>query len=581
MNLYPGPTGITPFTRAKAADVNANLQAIADSFAELGATALLRDSTKTGQFPTILPDGSWGWSQGAVDALLRPELLGPLGGSLIAYSYAAKYAPVRRTVGEKLNERVSARDFGAIGDSGRHPLSERFATLAAAQAVYPFATSLNQTLDWAGIQSMLNTARDSEAVNRRVIAYIPAGRYILSDTLKIASGVHLRGDKGSTILDNQNHILNGPQLTNEFPDNFQYTLISGINFHGGQYGVYIDATITEGNKMEDCSFVLQTIANYQCRQLCQTSSWTRCVFNISPYGVVLPGSFSNQLTFYSCEFTNHSWESLRVTGTGEAIFLFGCRMEGGGVPGRSTITLNSVRCFRYIGGYIEHTHTNLLTETNSTSTVSFEGVHFTGASDGKGDFEPYTFISDGIVTFANIHAFRPFRLPQNALLVGCNPKVAYGVNSNVWRYKDAMGGSVKLRQRKPRLEPIHTILRFSLAAPGGAHSVFGTMRVQFLGVDSGTGNGRKVFRTYQFSADNYDVVMGCKVKLTSTDDDLAGPIEITPRQKEGSATSTQVEMEVVYGNVYALEDAESFAIVSIEYEALSTDETNPIRVDAL
>lgn len=38
-------------------------------------------------------------------------------------------------------------DFGAIGDGVAHPLSERYATLAEAQAVYPSATSLDEYID--------------------------------------------------------------------------------------------------------------------------------------------------------------------------------------------------------------------------------------------------------------------------------------------------------------------------------------------------------------------------------------------------------------------------------------------------
>lgn len=52
---------------------------------------------------------------------------------------------------------VSFRDFGAIGDGNSHPLSERFAALDLAQAVYPWAASLTDEIDWcaayAAIQS--------------------------------------------------------------------------------------------------------------------------------------------------------------------------------------------------------------------------------------------------------------------------------------------------------------------------------------------------------------------------------------------------------------------------------------------
>ncbi|WP_350437082.1 tail fiber/spike domain-containing protein [Pseudocitrobacter faecalis] len=59
---------------------------------------------------------------------------------------------------------VTPEQFGAIGDGTVHPLSERYATLAAAQAVYPFVTSLTQTIDWAACQAAENYARGKEEV---------------------------------------------------------------------------------------------------------------------------------------------------------------------------------------------------------------------------------------------------------------------------------------------------------------------------------------------------------------------------------------------------------------------------------
>lgn len=44
------------------------------------------------------------------------------------------------------------QSFGAIGGGFTHPASERFATLADCQAVYPFATSLTQELDYLAMQ---------------------------------------------------------------------------------------------------------------------------------------------------------------------------------------------------------------------------------------------------------------------------------------------------------------------------------------------------------------------------------------------------------------------------------------------
>lgn len=515
------------------------------------------------------------------DPLLRAQLTGYAAGSFIAYGYAAKYAPVWQSLRNKLSERVSARDFGAIADGAYHPLSERFTTLAAAQAVYPFATSLTQTLDWAGAQTVLNLARDSRATNKPVVAYLPSGRYLISNSLRMFSNVYLCGDKGGTIIDNQNYPLSGPQLTNDDATAFQYTQISGIQFNGGTYGVLIDAQTTEGNMMEDCSFALQTVANYQTNRLAQTSTWTRCVFQYSPYGVVFPGAFTNQVSFYSCEFNVHSWESIRITGSGEGVHFYGCRIEAGGVVGRTTITLANVRNFRWYGGYIEGTHTNLLSETVSTDTVSFDGVHFTGATDGIAGFAAYVIQSDGMVTITNSHGYFPIVASLNCLLVGSNPQVIGTAAANIWRYKDIMGGKVKLRQRNPRLEPTHSLLRVSLASAEGVHSIAGTLRLSFLGLDTVNGTNHKSYRTYQIQADNYGALMTFGIKVIIANDDQLSPIQITLREKPGSATATQVDLEVVYFNIFNSQPIDAFSLVSVDYEAMNSNEANPIRVIAL
>lgn len=62
------------------------------------------------------------------------------------------------------------RAYGLIGDGTSHPLSETYATLAAAQAVFPFATALSQEIDYAAAQRAIN---DAIAAKGRV--ELPAG----------------------------------------------------------------------------------------------------------------------------------------------------------------------------------------------------------------------------------------------------------------------------------------------------------------------------------------------------------------------------------------------------------------------
>ena len=56
----------------------------------------------------------------------------------------------------KNTDYVTTKDFGAICDGTYHPLSEKFGSLAAAQVIYPFATSLAQSIDDVALQKALN-----------------------------------------------------------------------------------------------------------------------------------------------------------------------------------------------------------------------------------------------------------------------------------------------------------------------------------------------------------------------------------------------------------------------------------------
>lgn len=111
---------------------------------------------------------------------------------------------------------ISVKWFGAIGDGHSHPLSKRYATLVAAQADYPFVTSLNDEIDWAAIQAALNVLKQTGRS-----AYIPPGIYVISSQLTYTTGVvtpntQVRGlvivgdGRDTAIFDNR--VANGPML---------------------------------------------------------------------------------------------------------------------------------------------------------------------------------------------------------------------------------------------------------------------------------------------------------------------------------------------------------------------------------
>lgn len=110
---------------------------------------------------------------------IRDDLAAPDGASLIGYQNELVGA-VYRSAFSRLQDWVSVKDFGAIGDGVNHPLAERFSSLAAAQIAYPNAnvTSLSQSIDWAAWQSAVNS-KDA------ITVYGPQGTYVMTDELLI------------------------------------------------------------------------------------------------------------------------------------------------------------------------------------------------------------------------------------------------------------------------------------------------------------------------------------------------------------------------------------------------------------
>lgn len=103
-----------------------------------------------------------------------------LGAGLSGYEIGSKY--LNKTVGKKLNLFLSPWDFGAVADGTLHPLSEYYATLGAAQAIYPFVTSLTQSIDYAAIQKCVN-----EMVTRGAAGMTMGwrGRFCVNDVVQV------------------------------------------------------------------------------------------------------------------------------------------------------------------------------------------------------------------------------------------------------------------------------------------------------------------------------------------------------------------------------------------------------------
>lgn len=106
----------------------------------------------------------------------------------------AKFVQVDAQLADISTVLIGVSWYGAIADGESHPLSERYATLGQAQAVYPFATSLTNEIDWCALQMALNSGNNIAVYGGLIVDQaVTANR----------SGIKLSGN-GSITLTNKN-----------------------------------------------------------------------------------------------------------------------------------------------------------------------------------------------------------------------------------------------------------------------------------------------------------------------------------------------------------------------------------------
>jgi|GEM_PF-3799701 len=88
--------------------------------------------------------------------------------------------------------------FGAVADGRYHPLHERFGSLNAAQALYPHASSLEDSIDWAAIQAALHQIAKGGGGQ----LYLPSGHYVTASWLIVPSNCRITGDGPDTHIEN-------------------------------------------------------------------------------------------------------------------------------------------------------------------------------------------------------------------------------------------------------------------------------------------------------------------------------------------------------------------------------------------
>lgn len=136
--------------------------------------------TLTGTWATDAPK-----LQAVGDAALRAALATSSGASMVGFR--------SRTVADRLNDTANVKDYGAIADGTLHPLSERFPTLSAAQAVYPHAAALTDSIDWAAFQAAINSGAPR--------VHVPGGHYVLNKGTLCTRDVVYSGDGYASHVD--------------------------------------------------------------------------------------------------------------------------------------------------------------------------------------------------------------------------------------------------------------------------------------------------------------------------------------------------------------------------------------------
>lgn len=189
----------------------AGINLVSGSF-EAGATlaslsdALLYESegityTWNGSFPKTVSQGSTPETSGgisdtawkATDTTTLRNNLSKSGSGFGAYLVSSKLAltgAVQRVLQDKITDNTSIKDFGATMDGTLHPLSEKFSTLSAAQMVYPFVTSLTQSLDYAAMQANMNSGKT---------VLVNGGTGFVNSTLMINNSVRIVGENTSNV----------------------------------------------------------------------------------------------------------------------------------------------------------------------------------------------------------------------------------------------------------------------------------------------------------------------------------------------------------------------------------------------
>lgn len=376
-------------------------------------------------------------------ALARRDLLLASGaGVALAAAPSCAQGPAAPVLSRSV-EGASARAFGAIGDGQHYPLSTRFATLAAARATYPFVERLDQSVDWAGIQAAIDSVEAAGGT-----AVVPIGRFVISDSLRLPSAVTLRGEaRNGSIIDNQNHRLDAPQIVNKDQVAFLYATIRDLTLHGGTHAIRINTSReVAGIVIEGLTTNFQADANILFSSM-QTTVIRDCHLMDGRHGLSVDGFPCNSVHLENTRFGRHSNASIRLRGV-DGFVMNGGSIEAGGAPGLGTIDIETggayANAISFQNVYFENTHDFLL-RSRGVGSIFFRGCKITGTGAlGRGMTAYHFDCGDDLIVFGDNHWDLPTTGPRNMLLQGRNDRL--GSSGTVWSERSGRGAKAESRR---------------------------------------------------------------------------------------------------------------------------------------
>ncbi len=255
---------------------------------------------------------------------------------------------------------VTPLQYGAIQDGSSHPLSQYYASLAAAQAVYPHATALTDETDWAAVQKAVNyvTTQGGGQVQFDAKYYLINKPIMVLDSSKVAligvgnrtqlawngtSGegvIVLRNSSQSVVKDINVKVLSGKTVTNGV-----LVTATGSTQATSLWNVYVnsDGTMTNGFGIgSDTAMDVAFTSLFHCTATGATHSGFRfgngttgnvlntrgfgCLSTNNLYGVTFDGCGGSWYG-WGCD-TNSGADFKRIQASFDPIIVDGGRSEG-------------------------------------------------------------------------------------------------------------------------------------------------------------------------------------------------------------------------------------------------------------